>query len=304
MFPLDLEEYLWAMGDGSTADIMREHFNSCKPFADLHREIFKKFREYMCVGGMPQAVVAYVTTKDFERVDLVKKGILQLYKNDIKEQEEVNSIYVGNILENIPSELSKHDNTSSVNTFKLSHIDKNARMRDYQGALNWLTEAMIINVARNITNPSPALTLTMDDDRFKCYLMDTGLLIDLSFGDGSYMDNEFYRAILTDKLHINEGMFIENIVAQCLRTNGHKIIFYVEYDKLGKMVMEVDFLIRSDRKIVPIEARSGKSYTTKSLTRFKEKYNITVGKQYVLHEGDIRREGDVYYMPYYMAWLL
>ncbi len=130
------------------------------------------------------------------------------------------------------------------------------------------------------------------------------LLINLSFGDGSYMDNEFYKAILTDKLHINEGMFIENIVAQCLRTNGHKIIFYVEYDKLGKMEMEVDFLIRSERKIVPIEAKSGKSYTTKSLTKFKEKYNIKVGKQYVLHEGDIKREGDVYYMPYYTAWLL
>ena len=304
MFPLDFEEYLWAMGDEFSADIMRKHFESQKPFADLHRELFKKFREYMCIGGMPQAVVAYIRTRDFERVDFAKREILHLYKNDIKEQDEVNSIYVGNILENIPSELSKHDSASSINTFKLSHIDKNARIRDYQGAINWLTEAMIINIARNITNPSPALTLTMDDDRFKCYLMDTGLLINLSFGDGSYMDNDFYRAILTDKLHINEGMFVENVVAQCLRTNGHKIIFYVEYDKLGKMEMEVDFLIRSERKIVPIEAKSGKSYTTKSLKKFKEKYNIKVGKQYVLHEGDIRIEGDICYMPYYLAWLL
>lgn len=304
MFPLDFEEFLWATGDEFTADIMRKHLNEFKPFADLHREIFKKFREYMCVGGMPQAVVAYIKTKDFERVDFAKREILNLYRNDIKEQEEENSIYVGNILENIPSELSKHDSASSINTFKLSHIDKNARMREYQGALKWLTEAMIINVARNTTDPSPALTLTLDDDRFKCYLMDTGLLINLSFGDGSYMDNDFYRAILTDKLHINEGMFVENIVAQCLRTNGHKIIFYVEYDNLGRMIMEVDFLIRSERKIIPIEAKSGKSYTTKSLQKFKSKYGKKVGKQYVLHEGDMRREGDVYYMPYYMAWLI
>ena len=253
---------------------------------------------------MPQAVVAYAEDKDFEKVDFAKKEILALYQNDIKEQEEENSQYVGSILENIPSELSRHDSPNAINTFTLTHIDKNARYREYSGALHWLTEAMIINVARNITDPSPTLTLSMDNDRFKCYLMDTGLLINLSFGDGSYMDNDFYRAILTDRLHINEGMFVENVIAQCLRTNGHKVIFYVEYDKQGKMAMEIDFLIRIDRKIVPIEAKSGKQYTTKSLLRFKEKFTNKVGRQYVLHEGDLRVEGEVVYLPYYMAAIL
>ena len=301
MFPLDFEEYLWAMGDEITMDIVREKYEKIRALGNVHRDIMRKFREYMCVGGMPQAVVKYAQTKDFEKVDFVKKEILALYRNDIKNQNEENSDYVGNILDNIPSELSKHESSSRMNTFKLSHVNKNARYREYKGPLNWLSEAMIVNIARNVTDPSPALTLNLDDERFKCYLADTGLLINLSFGDGSYMDNDLYKAILTDKLHINEGMFIENIISQCLRCNGHKILFYVEYNSAGKPVMEIDFLIRKERKVIPIEAKSGKNYSIKSLNKFKEKFSKKVGLQYVLHDGDLRREGDVIYLPYYMA---
>ncbi len=304
MFPLDFEEFLWALGDDITFSIIKERYEKLYALGSLHREILRKFREYMCVGGMPQAVVKYAQTKDFEKVDFAKKEILALYRNDIKNQDEENSNYVGNILENIPSELSKHESSSNINTFKLSHVDKNARYREYKGPLNWLSEAMIVNVARNVTDPSPALTLNLDDERFKCYLLDTGLLINLSFGDGSYMDNEFYRAILTDRLHINEGMFIENVIAQCLRNNGHKILFYVEYNEAGKPVMEIDFLIRKDRKVIPIEAKSGKAYTTKSLLKFKTKFTNKAGLQYVLHEGDLKRENEVIYLPYYMAAVL
>lgn len=301
MFPLDFEEFLWTMGDDVTIPIVRKSYESLKPLGKLHRDIFRKFREYMCVGGMPQAVVKYVGSKDFEKVDFAKKEILELYRNDIKNQEEENKIYVGNILENIPSELSKHEKSS---TFKLTHVDKNARYREYSGPLNWLREAMIVNEARNVTDPSPALTLNMDEERFKCYLLDTGLLINLSFGDGSYLDNEFYKAILTDKLHINEGMFVENVVAQCLRSNGHKILFYIEYNENGKPVMEIDFLIRKDRKVIPIEAKSGKSFAIKSLQKFKTKFSNRVGLQYVLHDNDVKRDGEIIYLPYYMAAIL
>ena len=298
MFPLDFEEFLWAMGDETTMPLIRTNYEKKHPLGTLHKDIFRKFREYMCVGGMPQAVVEYSETKNFERVDFIKKEILSLYRNDIKNQEEENRVYVGNILDNIPSELSKHDKSS---TFKLSHVDKNARYREYSGPLNWLEEAMVATVARNVTEPSPALTLNLDDERFKCYLLDTGLLINLSFEDGSYMDNEFYKAVLTDKLHINEGMFVENVVAQCLRSNGHKILFYVEYDKQGKQVMEIDFLIRDKRKVVPIEAKSGKEKAARSLKKFKTKFSVNVGVQYILHDGDVRRDGEIVYLPYYMA---
>ena len=118
------------------------------------------------------------------------------------------------------------------------------------------------------------------------------------------MDNDFYKAILTDKLYINEGMFIEKIVAQCLGSSGHKILFYIEYNNNGKTVMEIDFLIRKDKKVVPIETKSGKSFAMKSLQNFKTKFTNRVGVQYVLHDGDVKREGEVIYLPYYMASVL
>jgi len=301
MFPLDFEEFLWAMGDDVTFQIIRNSYDKQKSIGKVHREIMRKFREYMCVGGMPQAVVKYAQTKDFEKVDFVKKEILELYRNDIKNQEEENSTYIGNILDNIPSELSKHEKSS---VFKLSHVDKNARYREYQKPLNWLIESMIANVGRNVTDISAALTLNMDGEKFKCYLLDTGLLINLSFGDGSFMDNEFYKAILSDKLHINEGMFVENVVSQCLRSNGHKIIFYVEYNENGKPTMEIDFLIRKDKKVIPIEAKSGKNFAVNSLRAFKSKFSKKVGPQYILYDGDYKKDGDLIYMPYYMASII
>lgn len=301
MFPLDFEEFLQATGDEFTFPIIKSSYENIKPLGNLHKDIFRKFREYMCVGGMPQAVVKYVQTKDFEKVDFAKKEILALYRNDIKNQKEENSTYLGNILDNIPSELSKHEKSSS---FQLSHVDKNARYREYSNPLTWLSEAMIVNVARNVTDPSPALTLNMDNERFKCYLLDTGLLINLSFGDGTFMDNGFYKAILTDKLHINEGMFVENAVAQCLRSNGHKILFYVEYNDKGKPVMEIDFLIRKEKKVVPVEVKSGREFAAKSLRNFKTKFSNRIGFQYVLYDGDVKRDNEVIYLPYYMAALL
>lgn len=301
MFPLDFEEFLWATGDEFTFPIIKSSYENIKPLGNLHKDIFRKFREYMCVGGMPQAVVKYIQTKDFEKVDFAKKEILALYRNDIKNQKEENSTYLGNILDNIPSELSKHEKSSS---FQLSHVDKNARYREYSNPLTWLSEAMIVNVARNVTDPSPALTLNMDNERFKCYLLDTGLLINLSFGDGTFMDNGFYKAILTDKLHINEGMFVENAVAQCLRSNGHKILFYVEYNDKGKPVMEIDFLIRKEKKVVPVEVKSGREFAAKSLRNFKTKFSNRIGFQYVLYDGDVKRDNEVIYLPYYMAALL
>ena len=305
MYPLDFEEFLWANDDFFTMDIIREHYEKVVPFGTrLNRDILRKFREYMCVGGMPQAVVVYVKTKDFERVDFAKREILNLYRNDIKEQDEENSEYVGNILDDIPSELARHDSPSKTNEFHFSHLDKNARLREYQGPLRWLDEAMIVNLARNTTEPSPALTLNLDDRRLKCYLMDTGLLINLSFGDGNYIDNDLYNAILTDRLHVNEGMFVENDIAQCLRINGHKIVFYVEYDKNGNMLLDIDFLIRKDKKVIPIEAKSGEKYTIKSLEKLKKKFSNKIGLQYVLHEGDIKRENEILYLPYYIASIL
>lgn len=226
--------------------------------------------------------------------------LLNLYKKDMKEQEDVSPDYVGNLFDNIPPELSKHDKE-----FVMTHIDNSARLARYSKSIGWLDDAMIVNVARNVTEPSVALSLSMDMDRFKMYLGDTGLLINLAYADGSYFDNEYYQAIMMDKLHINEGMFIENIVAQCLRANGYKLRYHVKTDaEKKKTIREVDFLIRDKKKILPIEVKSSGNFTIKSLTDFRTVFSDKVGRGIVLHEGDIKKEGEITYLPYFMASIL
>lgn len=300
VFPFDFEEFLWTLGDDSTIPFLRESFIKTRPLKGMERVIMKKFREYMAIGGMPSVVSEFVYTKDYEKVDLAKRNILRLYKSDIKNQKDEKVEYISNVLDNIPSELSQMGNK----TFTLTHINPNARLREYRPSIRWLIDAMIINPSYKALDPSSALTLNISSNSFKCYLMDTGLLLNLAFNDGSYLDNEFYRAILLDNLHINEGMFIENITSQCLRTNGHKIIFYSESDENRKLTMEIDFLIRRDKKVIPIEVKSGKNFSIKSLEKFKKKFSPKIGDMYILYDGDIKREGDITYLPYFMASIL
>ena len=249
---------------------------------------------------MPQAVSAYYKTKDFGEVDFVKQNILNLYESDMDVQEEENPTYVKNVFWHIPSELSKHDKR-----YNLSHIDPNARMREYREPISWLDEAMIVNICENVNDPSVAFNLSTVDPSFKCYMMDTGLLVSSAYRNKNYLENELYTAILFDKLHVNEGMIIENAIAQALRFKDEKIYFYKKTDKDSKKTtMEIDFLIRRNNKVVPIEAKSSDFVSIKSMLSFKKIYNSKIGNQYVLHSGDVRREGELIYLPYYMISLL
>lgn len=302
VYPMDFEEYLWAKGDNFTYECMREHFTSKKPFGpSTHKSIMKSFREYMLVGGMPQAVEKYLENKDFGEVDFVKQNILNLYESDIESQEEENPTYVKNFLWHIPSELSKHDKT-----YFLSHVDPNARLREYKGPIGWLIDAMIGNISENVTDPSAAFNLSTIGMSFKCYFLDTGLLISLAFKNKDYLENKLYNAILFDKLHINEGMIVENIVAQALASKGENLYFYKKTDKLSKkVIMEVDFLIRRNEKIIPIEVKSSSAKKIKSLEKFKKSFSKKIGEQYVLYDGDISKKDDNnIYLPYYMVYLL
>ena len=299
VLPMDFEEFLWALDDNITIDLIKEHYSKVKPLGKIGKNIMHTFREYLLVGGMPQAVVKYVETKDFGKVDFVKQTILSLYENDIDSQNEENSTYIKNIFMHIPSELSKHDKQ-----FVFSHID-GARRREYSGPMKWLNEAMIVNVAENVNDPSVAFNLSTIDPSFKCYIGDTGLLVSLAYKNKDYLENELYSAILFDKLHINEGMIIENVVCQSLKANGHNIYFYKKIDKTTKKtVMEIDFLIRQGNKFCPIEVKSSDNYTTKSLQIFKKTFSNKIGTLYVLHNGDVKREENIIYLPYYMAFCL
>ena len=299
VLPMDFEEFMWAINDDITLDIIKGHYNKLKPLGKIYKDVMKRFREYLLVGGMPQAVVEYVTSKDFGKVDIIKQNILNLYENDIDNQEEENTTYVKNILMHIPSELSKHDKQ-----FVLSHIN-NARQREYKGSIKWLNESMIVNIAESISDPSVAFNLSTIGSAFKCYMGDTGLLVSLAYKNKDYLENELYKAILFDKLHINEGMIIENAVAQALKANGYNIYYYKKVDKeLKTTIMKIDFLIRHNNKVCPIEVKSSNNYTISSLQKFKETFNKKIGTLYVLHNGDIKTENNIIYLPYFMAFCL
>lgn len=298
VLPMDFEEFLWAQGDRMTVPLIRSHYDAMKPMEDLHRPIMKSFREYMMVGGMPQAVKQFVESRDYDKVELVKRQIISLYCDDMEDQNAERPERVTSFFCRIPAELSKCDKR-----FVISHINPNARLREYQGPIRWLDRAMIVNIANGVDDPGATLNMSLSDPSFKCYLMDAGLLITLAFKDRPIRENELYKQILLDRLQVNEGMLIENLVAQCLRANGHRAYFYLERNlATRKKTLEADFLIRQNERTVPIWVDS--SSPIKSLEGFKEKFGKRIGDGIVLHQGDLKREGGVAYLPYYMACVL
>ena len=300
MHPMDFEEFLWAQGDTMTYPVLKKHFTTRKPMGGLHQTVMKVFREYMLIGGMPQVVSAFVPKKDFAAADFVKQQILSLYKNDMAEQNEERSEYVTDFFNGIPAELSQHDKC-----YVLAHINDQARMREYRGPIRWLDEAMIVNIASKVDEPSAALNLSISDPRFKCYMADTGLLVSLAFSDRPFLENDLYLSVLNDRLGVNEGMLIENVVAQSLKASGHRLFFYTQRNpSTRKTLMDIDFLIRSGKKIVPIEVKSADSCNLKSLLRLKEIYGKRIGDAIVLHHGEIKDENGIVFLPYYMAPLL
>jgi predicted AAA+ superfamily ATPase len=228
------------MGDEATVPFLRLCFEQKKPLGQaLHRKVMNDFRSYLLVGGMPQAVLEYLKEKDFAAADRIKKRILTLYRNDISKFAGGYKNKVSAIFDAIPGQLSKKEKK-----YKLSSISKTARSRNYEDAFMWLADAMIINPCFNATDPHVGLALSGDHTTQKIYMADTGLLVTHAFRDNEYVGNELYRAILLDKLNVNEGMLMENAVAQMLRSNGHHLYFYSRVDKDNRQnMMEIDFLI-------------------------------------------------------------
>lgn len=301
MFPMDFEEFLWAMGDETTIPFLRDSFENLRPLGQaLHRRVMNDFRQYLLVGGMPQAVEIYRKTKSFEDTDRVKKRILTLYRSDITKFAKGYEAKVLSIFDEMPSQLAKAEKK-----YKLSDIEKGARFREYENAFLWLSEAMVVNNCYNATEPTVGLSMSGEHTTRKCYMADTGLLITHSFMDDKFVDNELYRDILLDRLHVNEGMIMENIVAQELRANGHKLFFYSRSDTDNRENnMEIDFLIRKKRKICPIEVKSGAYRAHSSIDKFRNKFRGKIGQPYILYTKDIMIKEDVVHLPVYMAMFL
>lgn len=303
MYPMDFEEFLWAVGNETLMPVIRKHFMEKKPLGQaMHRKAMDLFRQYMIVGGMPQAVTEYMTTRDFDKVDHVKRDILELYRADISKHADGYEMKVVGIFDEIPAQLRKREKK-----FKLSSIKKEARFRDYEEALFWLDDAMIINTCYRSSEPGIGLKLNMDRLTLKCYMADTGLLISHAFDENGIAAEEIYKKLLFDKLEINKGMIFENIVAQMLITSGHKLYFYSNSDRNDcNSRMEIDFLIAKDKisdrhNISPIEVKSGRNYTLSSIRKFRDKYHKQTHTPYVLHTSDLKMEDDIVYIPVYMT---
>ena len=301
MFPLDFEEFLWAMGDEATYPLIKRCFETKKPLGSaLHRKIMNDFRQYILVGGMPQSVLAYMNGKDFEASDTAKRRILKLYRDDIAKFAEGYEDKVYALFDGIPGQLSKKEKK-----YKLSSLGKQVRFRNYEDSFIWLDEAMIVNACFNATDPHVGLALSADNSTQKCYMADTGLLVSLTFQDKKYMDNELYRAILFDKLNINEGMLVENIVAQMLRINRSRLYFYSRSDNLHRENnMEIDFLITEGKKVAPVEVKSSDYRSHSSLDKFRKHFSSVSGNSYILYTKDVMIKDGIIHLPLYMAGLL
>lgn len=303
MYPMDFEEFLWAVGNQTMMPFIRSCFEKQKPLGQaLHRKAMDYFRQYMIVGGMPQAVDEYSKSRDFDRVDRIKRDILTLYRADVSKYAVGYERKVESIFDGIPAQLSRHEKK-----FRLASISREARLREYEDAFAWLDDAMIVNICFNSTEPNLGLRMNMDRMTMKCYMADTGLLISHAFDENGLVSEEIYRKLLFDKLEINKGMILENIVAQMLAASGHRLYFYSNPSREDPEArMEIDFLIAKSKvtsrhNISPIEVKSGSNYTLSSLRKFCRKYKEQTHIAYVVHKNDLKTEEEIVYLPVYMV---
>ncbi len=306
MHPMDFEEFLWAMGNESLVPLAKDCFEKKRPMGQaMHRKAMDFFRQYMIVGGMPQAVAKYIKTRDFEAVDRVKRDILTLYREDIMKHSDGKELETEAIFDEIPAQLSKHEKK-----FKLGDIFPGARSRSYKQPFYWLADAMIVNNCYNSTEPNIGLKLNMERKTMKCYMADTGLLISHAFDENGIVNEEIYKKLLFDKLSVNCGMLMENIVAQMLTASGHKLYFFSKASREDAAKrMEIDFLIAKSKttnkhNISPIEVKSGDRYTLSSIRKFMKLYSEHMNTPYVLHSKDLKEDEGIVYLPLYMTMFL
>ena len=300
LHPLDFEEFCLAIGQDTIPGIIQEHYKARKPLGPLHAHIMKIFREYLLVGGMPQAVRSFIETNDYTNVDRIKRDILRLYRNDITKYAKGYESKVLQIYDGIPSQLSKHEKR-----FRLSALSDHARFRQYEDAFMWLREAMIVNMCVNADDPQVGLAMYTDRLSMKLYMADTGLLFSQAYDMTGQMHREIAEQIVTDRLEANHGMFFENIVAQMLRAHGKNLYYYSRRDNNDHAnTMEIDFLIidpENPAKVSPVEVKSGKRYTASSLNKYKQKFGSKIGQRYLLHTKDLRIKDDILFLPVYMT---
>lgn len=303
MYPMDLEEFLWAQSDETLMETIRDHFSSKTPMGRLmHQKAMDVLRQYLIVGGLPQAVEEFVKSSDLKRVDGVKRRVLKLYKEDITKHAGKYALKTMLIFDSLVSQLSKHEKR-----FQLSALSSEARMREYEDAFMWLKEAMVINVCFRSTEPNIGLNINAEHSTLKCYMLDTGLLLSQAFSEKQIIAEQIYKHLLFDDLEINKGMLVENLVSQMLAASDYNLFFFSSAQAMDrKDRMEIDFLLPAQsigkrHNIRPVEVKSSKRYNHTSLDKFMAKYKASLAAPIVLHTGDLAVRDGITYMPIYMA---
>lgn len=306
MYPMDFEEFLWALGNETAMPLVASRFAAREKLGrEMHDTLMALFRQYLVVGGMPQAIAEFVATHDLGAVDAVKRDILNLYRADIHKYGGALRHKIRAVFEAIPSELSRHEKT-----FTLVDVAKGARMRDYEASFEWLTEAMTVNIAYATSEPQVGFRLNADRSSLKCYLADTGLLVSLAFDENQLLAEDIHNRILSERIELNEGMLVENVVAQMLRAAGHAPYFYSHADrKHAENRMEIDFLLDKPtltrrHNVSPVEVKSGSNLTHASMDKFARKFSAALSECFLLSDRDVRNDGGITYLPLYMAPLL
>ena len=293
LYPMDYEEFRWAMGDEATIPLLRTFYDNKLPLAQAHREAMRNFRLYLLVGGMPQAVEAYIETNNFSMVDLAKRGVIRIYQDDFQKLDSTGRLET--LFMNIPSQLSQTNNRFKPYAV-LGDVDEDKLME----FLKDLEDSKTTLFAYHSNDPNVGMSLTKDISKFKIFCADTGLFVTLAFWDKDYTENVIYQKLLNDKLSTNLGYVYENMIAQMLATSGNKL-FYYTWPKDETHNYEIDFLLSHGTKLQPIEVKSSGYNTHKSLDVFCEKYSHIVERRYLIYTKDLKTDKGIILLPVYMT---
>ena len=295
MYPMDYEEFLWAIGDTLTFSLLNKCFDMKQGLGEaINRKQLRQFRLYMLVGGMPQAVSTYIETNNFRKVDEIKRDILNLYESDFAKIDPTGRLAM--LFDAIPAQLNKN-----AARYQTSSVLNGERQDKILELIAELKDSKTVLVAYNTNDPDAGMANTKDLSRFKLFLNDTGLFVTLMFKDKDFTENEIYQKLLNDKLSVNLGYLYENIVAQCLAANGNELFYHTIMNQNSKHNYEIDFILVRKNKIVPIEIKSSGYKTHKSLDVFTEKYSGRILRRYLVYTKDLSKDEDIFCIPVYMV---
>lgn len=298
MTPMDYEEFRWALGDKVTIPMLKMAFENKIPLGDdVNRRMMRDFRLYMLIGGMPQVVKEYIDTNNFNKVDQVKRSILELYEDDFRKIDSTGKASLMFLA--IPSELAK--NTSR---YQVSSVIPGEKQDRVLGIISEMKDSLTVNVAYHANDPSVGMSLHEDISKYKLFLSDTGLFTTLAFMDKDFTENIIYEKLLSDKLDTDLGYLYENMVAQTLYASGNKLFYYTFPKDESKHNYEIDFMISKKDKICPIEVKSSGYKTHASIDAFATKFSSKIGQKYLVYTKDLRKDGDLLCIPIYMTMFL